>query len=186
MSAIDRGDWMATITGGRFFPLDPQPDDVRIADIAHALAHLCRFAGHTREFYSVAQHSVLVSEICGNGPVGLWGLLHDASEAYLCDLTRPVKKSFELQGYRLIEANVMATICQRFNLPLEMPTAVKEADSLALEAEKRDLMVMPSDWTSKRPAHHARVRGMFPPGARTAFLRRFDQLASELGLRLDG
>lgn len=73
-----RSDWIATFTGGVFFPLAPRVEDVRISDIAHALSMLCRFAGHTRGFYSVAQHSVLVSRLCSQQDA-LWGLLHDAS-----------------------------------------------------------------------------------------------------------
>jgi len=88
--------WIATYTGGRFYPLDPRPEDVCIADIAHSLSQICRFNGQTLQFYSVAQHSVLVSKLLGQGgpsPIHeFMGLKHDAAEAYLCDLVRPIKR----------------------------------------------------------------------------------------------
>ena len=82
-----KGDWMQTHSGIQFWPLDPRPEDILIEDIAHALSNQCRFAGHCCFHYSVAQHSVLVSE---NVPAqdAMWGLLHDAGEAYLVDLPR--------------------------------------------------------------------------------------------------
>src|SRR4051812_6540197 len=86
-----KGDWMQTISGKAFFPLDPRPADVDIQDIAHALAFQCRFGGHVKEFYSVAEHSVRVSLICAHEDAK-WGLLHDATEAYLSDIVRPVKR----------------------------------------------------------------------------------------------
>src|SRR5690606_5290032 len=79
------GDWMQTFTGRAVYPLDLRPDDIDIQDIAHALSMQCRYAGHTRQFYSVAEHSVHVARWCRQyGPAAaLEGLLHDATEAYL-------------------------------------------------------------------------------------------------------
>src|ERR1017187_10636100 len=76
---------ITTFSGIHFWPLLPNPADIRIEDIAHALSNQCRFAGHAREFYSVAEHSVRVSQLCPPEDA-LWGLLHDASEAYLTDV----------------------------------------------------------------------------------------------------
>src|SRR5690242_11754504 len=87
-----RGDWMQTYTGRRFWPLDPRVDDIDIGDIAHHLSLVCRFAGACREFYSVAQHCVGVSYVC-DPKDALWGLLHDAAEAYVGDMVRPLKRS---------------------------------------------------------------------------------------------
>ena len=82
--------WFLTTTGRQFWPASPDPEQIQIEDIAHALSNLCRFGGHTREFYSVAQHSVLVSQ---NVPddLRLVGLMHDATEAYCGDMIRPLK-----------------------------------------------------------------------------------------------
>ena len=87
--------FLPTCTGRRVHIAAPLPEEIAVEDIAHALSHTCRFAGHTREFYSVAQHSVLVSELLEDRRASLWGLLHDASEAYLHDLTRPLKRAIE-------------------------------------------------------------------------------------------
>lgn len=87
-----RSDWMQTYTGRVFWPLEPRPEDVDIVDIAHALANLCRYGGHSKVFYSVAHHSVLVSQIVPPADA-LWGLMHDSAEAYVIDLIRPIKHS---------------------------------------------------------------------------------------------
>src|SRR5271165_7548492 len=86
-----KGDWIQTYTGRVMYPLDPRPEEINIIDIAHALSNLCRFTGHVRTFYSVAEHSVRVSQHC-DPKDALWGLLHDASEAYLADMSRPMKR----------------------------------------------------------------------------------------------
>lgn len=132
------GGCMTTFTGRDFWPLEPHQDDVVIEDIAHALSLLCRFAGHTRTFYSVAQHSVLVSYAC-HPAHALAGLLHDAAEAYVVDLPRPLKRLPELTGYRLIEAAVHRAITRRFGLAPGLPPSVIEADELVLAWEQRDL-----------------------------------------------
>lgn len=171
----DRGDWIATQSGLPFWPMDPRPEDVRIDDIAHALSHLCRFAGHTREFYSVAQHSVLVSILC-DPQDALWGLLHDATEAYLCDLASPVKRTPLLGGYRVLEAHVQMAVAQSFGLPLRIPASVKAADAVLLRTEQRDLMRMPAGWTQSSASVPHRIVPQAPQEAKARFLARFDEL----------
>lgn len=83
--------WILTSTGKRFDLLEPDADMIDPWDICHSLAHLCRFNGHTREFYSVAQHSCIVAELVPEEHK-LAALLHDATEAYLGDITRPLKQ----------------------------------------------------------------------------------------------
>ena len=81
LSTSRNGDWLQTFTGKAFFPLDPRPEEMDIFDIAHALSNLCRYGGHCNKFYSVAEHSVLVSILCRlyyGEQVALQGLLHDA------------------------------------------------------------------------------------------------------------
>lgn len=174
---LARTDWITTYSGSVFFPLEPKADDVRIADIAHALANLCRFAGHTRRFYSVAQHSVIVSEIV-DPPLRLWGLLHDASEAYLCDITKPLKRQPDLAGYRVVEARVQAAICEKFGLAADEPAMVKAADQLVLRTEQRDLMAMPDGWMP-RDTLPMTIRPQSPRQAECAFLLRFHELRAE-------
>ena len=117
--------WIQTFTGRQFWPLEPRADEIFIEDIAHHLSNLCRFTGACRSFYSVAQHSVLVSLCAPPGENPLWGLLHDASEAYLIDVARPVKRSAALVGYRVAEARMMEVICECFGLPTTEPAWVK-------------------------------------------------------------
>jgi hypothetical protein len=121
-------------SGGVFDPLDPNPADVYVEDIARSLSQRVRFGGHGRRFYSVAEHSVHVSRACGGD--AFWGLLHDASEAYLGDLVTPLKRSAYGEAYLEAEARVMAAICARFDLPAEQPSSVSIADKAMLARER--------------------------------------------------
>lgn len=144
-------EWILTSTGKRFYPIDPRPQDVDIRDIARGLSNLCRFTGQVTRFYSVAQHSLHVSTLVPDR-LALHGLMHDASEAYLNDISRPVKYSGPMAGYRLIEAGVQDVIMQHFNLPLlseEDEALVKAADDKALEIEKYNFKAYDPDWNPK-------------------------------------
>jgi hypothetical protein len=133
------GDFMQTYSGRKFWPLDPKADEVHIEDIAHALSMQCRYGGHCERFYSVAEHSVLMARTFANRDLALWALLHDAAEAYVADVPRPLKRF--LPGYKEAENKVMAAICDRFGLPHEMPERVKYADECILADEIRQAMV---------------------------------------------
>jgi hypothetical protein len=133
----ERGDWMQTFSGRAFYPLDPRSADIDTADIAHALSLLCRYGGHVHRFYSVAEHCVLMSEWV-DPENALAALLHDATEAYVCDVPRPLKRS--LVGYREIEDRVWAVIAVRFGIDLVLPDQVKEADDRILLTERDALM----------------------------------------------
>jgi hypothetical protein len=145
---MPKGEWIETYTGRPFYPLDPDPSQVDLRDIAHSLSMQCRFAGHSRWHYSVAQHSVLVARHLPSD-LAPWGLLHDASEAYLIDLPRPVK--YEVEGYREAEVRVMMVIAQKFGLEWPEPDAVKIADNEALSTEKRDLLHESCEWGIEMP-----------------------------------
>jgi uncharacterized protein len=136
------GDWLQTYTGKQFFPMDTRAGDFDILDIAHALSNICRYAGHCREFYSVAQHSVMVSQHCGM-VYAIEGLMHDATEAYLADIPRPVKHDQRMLGYCLIESDMEREIADQFGLWYPWPSDVKAADDAVLMAERRDLMATP-------------------------------------------
>lgn len=174
-----RQGWVFTISGEPFWPLDPHVRDVRITDIAHGLSQLCRFAGQTKRFYSVAQHSVLVSRQCPT-EMALHGLLHDASEAYLVDITVPVKVDRALAGYRAIEERVQRVIYQRFNLSPDEPAEVKRLDRVVAETEIRDLVVVPAGWS--RPGVERLKQRVIPIGSQMAkrqFLHRFCELTGQ-------
>lgn len=117
--------------------------DVRLVDISHALSMLNRFTGHSTSPYSVAQHSVQVSRLLPDN-LALWGLLHDASEAYLGDVSTPLKSL--LPCYREIEERVQKVIARAFGLRWPMPDPVKTADVCALAAEKASLFSVQHDW----------------------------------------
>jgi len=169
------GDFMQTVSGRVYWPIDPRSDEVDIRDIAHALAHQCRYAGHTRRFYSVAEHCVLVSQVVPPADA-LHGLLHDATEAYCVDVPRPVKRY--LAGYAEIEARNWLAICERFGLDATLSASVHTADNSVLLAEKAALMPggdMPWGIAGKPAA--VVVQGLSPLRARAAFLRRWRELA---------
>ena len=132
-----------TYTGRLFNVLDPKPEDVDILDIAHALAHSCRWGGHCSDFFSVAQHSVLVSRHAPEQHA-LWGLLHDAGEAYLVDMPRPVKRL--LSDYQDMEEAIMKAVCMRFGMEPREPLEVKEIDMRLLATEASILKMHPHLW----------------------------------------
>ena len=170
------GGWIQTYTGARFWPLDPRPEEVSITDIAASLSNTCRYSGHTRGFYSVAQHSVLVSRHV-KPQNALWGLLHDAGEAYLFDAVRPIKG--HIRDIRDIEDRIMRAVCDRFNLPHEMPGDVRQIDEAILTDEKRCLMApCEYDWGLSHPGIHIDIKPMSPGDAREMFLDRFKELTS--------
>ena len=131
-----------TATGKRFDLYEPDADLIDPRDISHSLAHLCRFNGHTREFYSVAQHASMVADLVPEKDK-LVALLHDAAEAYIGDMVQPLKQW--MHAYQDVEQWIWERICIRFNLASELPASVRHADLVALATERRDLM--PADPT---------------------------------------
>lgn len=133
--------WIQTYSGKKFQLLSPKIEDISIIDIAHALSMQCRYTGHCNSFYSIAQHSVLVSHQCNNYP--LYGLLHDASEAYLSDISSPLKNSGFFENYKYYESNLQKLIIQKFIGQVEtniIHKEVKNADMELLAVESYKLM----------------------------------------------
>jgi len=148
--------WIQTYTGRKFSPLSPHADDVCIEDIAHALALKCRYGGHCKEFFSVAQHSVMVSRMVP-GSDALWGLLHAAGEAYLPDVARPIKDFFlvhcgaSLIEFGLAEKAILIAVANKFDLTYAMPSTITAADLCALERERRQFMPNPPEpWLTEK------------------------------------
>ena len=167
-----------TASGVGFDFLRPNPGLVDIQDIAHALANLCRFTGHTSTFYSVAQHSVGASHLVP-GEFALEALLHDASEAYLGDVSTPLKAL--LPEYRKVECGVQQAICRRFGVQTAESGYVKEADMEMLRAERRILIPRNDAIWPLSPIDNAGIGHLvFPtwaPGqAEAEFLKRFNFL----------
>lgn len=127
----DKG-WIQTRSGGRFYFLEQKLSSVTLEDIAGALSKLCRYTGHTNRFYSVAEHSFYVSLLVPE-EFQLHAMLHDASEAYLGDVSTPLKGL--LEEYREIEDIVSRSIYARFDLPATLPACIKSADYTVLASE---------------------------------------------------
>jgi hypothetical protein len=182
--------WIQTHERQHFEPFNPDPDKLRLADIARALSHQCRYTGHTERFYSVAEHSVHVSRVCemqfGRLDLARYGLMHDASEAYLTDVAAPIKRSLAFEWYREVETRIMQAVCNRFKLPIAEPREVKQADEFMLAFEAHRLLPggpLP-EWPIPRVVwrwgtlDEVPTLGLLPDAARDLFLAR----AAELGI----
>jgi hypothetical protein len=165
-------------SGAWFDLLNPAGSDFTIGDIAQGLGSICRYAGQCTRFYSVAEHCLHVSSATRH--YKLEALLHDAAEAFLGDVTRPLKQL--LPEYKLIEASVDAAIVQRFGLDLSCRPKLKAVDLRVLAAEQAQIMPAGTDAWAKRsgisPAPIV-VRFLSPEEARDAFLERFYALMCE-------
>src|ERR1035441_3905993 len=163
-------------SGMRFWPLEPDPEKVCIEDIAHALSCQCRFGGHSSKFYSVAEHSVSVSKLCAPEDA-LWGLLHDASEAYLVDVPRPLKELPEFAAYREAERRLQRVIVERFDLSPNQPPSENSADDELLWIEAHSLLgSIPDEAICERRAPFEIRDPLLPIEAEHLFLRRFKEL----------
>lgn len=166
-----RGDWMQTFSGRPFYPADPKPADVYIEDIAHSLSMQCRYGGHCERHYSVAEHSYLVSFMVPHEHA-LEALMHDAAEAYLIDVPRPVKAL--LPQYKALEEKIWLAICERFNLPPTLPACVHEADNLILHSEReQNMKTPPLDWGIADPGHRVDLKFWDQAKAEQKFLQRY-------------
>ena len=168
--------YMETYMGIHFYPLHLTIDSINIKDIAHALSNICRFNGHSSEFFSVAQHSILVSDHVSMKNK-MWALLHDASEAYICDIPSPLKKSDYFKEYRNIEKNIMDVICDKFGMDHKEPEEVKKYDLLALRTEAEQLGFVVESWkTYDLKPLDVKIRCWSADKAEEVFLNTFYEL----------
>jgi 5'-deoxynucleotidase YfbR-like HD superfamily hydrolase len=173
--------YIATASGRQFFLLEPRIEDIDITDIAHALAHQCRWTGHCKFHYSVAQHSYYCSFL-GPENEAFDRLMHDAAEAYIGDLNRPLKHYTEAGvAYRRQEAIVQNAIAERFGFSVVEPPSVKEADNVMLYTEKRQIMGYTFEEPQEDIHQYETDRGVLieqwsPKHAETMFLKRFEEL----------
>ena len=166
-------------TGVHFNFLTPEESAFCIMDVASGLANTCRFAGHTGYFYSVAQHSVLVSHLVP-AEHALYGLMHDAHEAFIGDMTSPLKSL--LPDYQALEKKIEKVVLAKFGLSGPKPAEVKQADLIALATEKRDLMPHDAEvWTilDDIKPNELVIVPQLPDVARAAFLDRYIELTRE-------
>lgn len=198
MSETRIGDWFQSLTGRKIYPLDPEIGDIRIYEIAWALSHICRYNGHLFKHYSVAQHSLEVLE-CVMGipwrqrfyveqPAGgdrcalaLAALLHDAPEAYLGDVIRPLKRGGGVSDAWLEAEKKWSRLVERaFGLPegLIDDPAIKKADDRVLLAERRDLLEQPpANWRERDyPPAEQMIHVESPEFVRQRFLAIFHRL----------
>jgi len=168
-------------SSGRFFDLlKPEEYEYDIEEIATALSNICRYTGHVNRFYSVAEHSVLVSRLVPER-LALCGLLHDASEAFVGDVSSPLKKL--LPEYKKIEENIQKAIADYFNLEYPFPKEIHEADKRMYWQERQDVAdngVKDELWYQDlRAARKVEAKGMAPHMARRMFLARYRELSKK-------
>lgn len=171
--------WIQTWMGLAVDLANPSPEMIDICDIAHHLANVNRYTGATFRPYSVAEHSVRVAlEASDNGldrRLALWGLLHDASEAYLGDVSSPLKSL--LPEYKALERKMMAVVCEKFRLDPAMPEEVRHADMVLLTTEKRDLLgPEPQPWIPMPPPQAETIEPVKWQRAELDFLDLFNHL----------
>ena len=180
---------MQTASGLRFHQLDPRPDEISLADIAHSLSLQCRFGGHCPRFYSVAEHSVLAS-LAAPPLLALPMLLHDAAEAYVGDVIRPLKQLlyYEFQscgfgkaggGFDLLEHAILNKIKVRFDCVFA-EIEVKPLDERMLATEARELFGLDArrDWGLDAKPYDLTLPCWPPEEAERQFLARFHSLAA--------
>jgi 5'-deoxynucleotidase YfbR-like HD superfamily hydrolase len=175
------GPWIELITGGRFYFNKPMYD---VGAIAHSLSHICRFTGHCRKFYSVAEHSILVSRIMEDQGLGdpMEGLMHDGVESVLADVARPIKVL--LKDYKALERALDSAMRKQFALPEATTDGCKKADSIALLIEARELMPnkgdnfedMPDDVVLAARKATYMIAAWSPENARERFMTRMHDI----------
>lgn len=177
----EKGPWIQTFSGLCYPLLAPDASDVCLDDIAHAVAGLERYTGHARRVaglhgYTVAQHSVHVSEIVPREDA-FAALMHDSPEAYVGDASSPLKRCLSNFGY--VERLSYLAIAKRFRLPFQLPPSVKHADLVLLATEKRDLMAPePRPWLPLPEPLPERIRIWSADVAEERFRERFEELSN--------
>jgi len=181
------GDWMITYTGRRFWPLSPRVEDVSFRDIAHALSQVCRYGGHTRCFYSVAEHSAHLAEYfmrLGRPDLARFALLHDGSEAYIGDMIRPLKP--QLPAFKQVERPIERIILIAAGLAGTLPPEVHDADTAIIGTEACTLftpeVLAAAGWKVLPGLDGVDIMGWIPPYAEQHFLGLFEELFPEVAL----
>jgi uncharacterized protein len=176
------GPYLQTVSGRWVNPFDPDPDQLDAGDIARALANQCRFGGHSRVFYSVAQHSVIVSELVeqrgGDAEDVFAALMHDASEAYLGDMPHPIKHRSSLgAAFKAAEDHLEAALRERFRIKADVPE-IKRADRALLATERRAFSAEGWHWPELEGVEplELELTAVAPDEAAQAFAQRYAEL----------
>lgn len=184
-STSEKKGLILTFSGIALNPLEATPEQIDIRDIAHALSLLCRYTGHVAAFYSVAEHSVRCAELLEergfDNETLLNALMHDASEAYIGDVARPIKEFSEVgQMYQQAEDKLMTTIAEKFGLTWPISEEIGWADYVLLRTEQRDLMPYPNDLYSLDDYEMLTdvIKPWQPELAEAEFLSKYESLAS--------
>lgn len=135
-----RNPHIRTFTDKKFYFRDIRPQDICVEDITHSLSFVCRYGGHCNQFYSVAEHSIICSDRGSDVSMRLWGLLHDASEAYIGDICKPLKILLSIgvecnKGIECYESDILRAIASKFELPWPMPQEINTIDKELLYEE---------------------------------------------------
>jgi hypothetical protein len=176
------GPYLQTVSGRWVNPFDPDPAQLDAGDIARALANQCRFGGHSRVFYSVAQHSVIVSRVVeergGDAEAAFAALMHDASEAYLGDMPHPLKHRSPLgAAFREAEEHLERALRERFRIKPDVPE-IKPADRALLASERRAFSAETWHWPELEGVEPLDIElTAWPPDeAARAFAKRYAEL----------
>ena len=176
------GPYLQTVSGRWVNPFDPDPDQLDAKNIARALANQCRFGGHSRVFYSVAQHSVIVSELVeqrgGDAEDVFAALMHDASEAYLGDMPHPIKHRSPLgAAFKAAEEHLEEAIRDRFRIKADVPE-IKRADRALLATERRAFSNKDWHWPELDGVEplDLELEAWAPDAAARAFAARYAEL----------
>lgn len=172
------GIYVGTYSGRKFWPTDPRADEVELIDLAHHLSMKCRYGGAARRFYSVAEHSVIVSQYVPEA-FAREALLHDAAEAYVGDMVRPLKGLPEMRAFGEIEDRIYPVIMERFGVVSTAASrdAIAEIDNRIMADEVPALMTDVRIYrTGTLVPLGATIAALDPSAARSVFLRQFMDL----------
>lgn len=180
MQTKRNGSPQQTYTGVSFYALDPKPEDFNILDIAHSLSLKCRFGGMCDDFYSVAEHSILICDwfLQSETPwLAFQGLMHDSAEAYfLGDVVTPLKRHLG-KKYITVEEKLERMICKKYGVPYPFSKELKDVDGRILMTEKNTLFSVSRNWSENFKPLPITLRMYSSKEAEREFLKRFGELS---------
>jgi len=180
---VDSFGFLGTFSGKELHFMNPHPDEICLEDISNALSKNCRYAGQIKDFYSVAEHSILMARYFmskGEDEKAYCALMHDGTEAYLVDIPRPIKP--HLKGYLEMEAVLQEAIFKRFNVPA-MCKDVKHLDCHIVHDEAKVLFKTAPDWIKHYESFDIELDLLTHEEAKIEFERLFHVLRRRLDIQ---